>query len=397
MGYTDLWRLVLLTSQAFVHLTHPIEDKGTTEREKYTLPKIPTAATPEASSSGTPSCELDLATQSDPLQIPSALTIPSALPTPPEEPVSQPSKSQKGTSRPVATKKPKKSPAQVSVPGESTSRGMMDISQNTFTPAPIPPAPGNAIDPPPSAGVLGATDADMALVATAFNVHQILSQVAAGLEVPQGPPVITESPDVVEPIGSTVHPSQLSINPSQADTNLSRPPLGSSPVPVEIVSINPTTNDPAPKTQYRVRIPADAVSGVRTPSRRNSIDGAPEVCLDLRENSMIPPSQDFAAALLEVDISKYMGLFADSDNETHVSSSQKSFDGCDSDPLPPLPPRTQLNVDLSVDEEDLPAWMLKKGQWKYVASTPGGPAWENLLKIYMDQERRLEFTDKVSN
>ena len=95
----------------------------------------------------------------------------------------------------------------------------------------------------------------------------------------------------------------------------------------------------------------------------------------------------------EVDLSDYIRLMEESDNETHVSSSQKSVDGCQT-PLPPPPPATSQ---LSVDEGDLPTWMVKKGQWKYIASTAGGPAWEKLLKTYMAQERRLEFTDKASN
>ena len=53
----------------------------------------------------------------------------------------------------------------------------------------------------------------------------------------------------------------------------------------------------------------------------------------------------------------------------------------------------QLNIDMG----DLPTWMVKKGQWMYLASTAGGAAWEALLKVYMSQERRLEFTEMVSN
>ena len=40
--------------------------------------------------------------------------------------------------------------------------------------------------------------------------------------------------------------------------------------------------------------------------------------------------------------------------------------------------------------------MVKKGQWRYVASTVGGTLWEKLLEVYMNQERRLEFTEVVS-
>lgn len=118
---------------------------------------------------------------------------------------------------------------------------------------------------------------------------------------------------------------------------------------------------------------------------------------------------------ITVDLSDYVN--PDSDNESHVSSSEKSVDGCrELTILPPdlqqertiiersgespqqakFAPRRTL-PQLDVDEGDLPTWMVKKDQWKYVASTAGGTAWENLLKIYMDQERRLEFSEGVSN
>ena len=118
---------------------------------------------------------------------------------------------------------------------------------------------------------------------------------------------------------------------------------------------------------------------------------------------------------ITVDLSDYIN--PDSDDESHISSSEKSADGCRE--LIILPPDLQQErtiigrtdesaqqtnfaprrtiPQLDIDEGDLPTWMVKKGQWKYVASTAGGTAWENLLKIYMNQERRLEFVEGVSN
>jgi hypothetical protein len=119
---------------------------------------------------------------------------------------------------------------------------------------------------------------------------------------------------------------------------------------------------------------------------------------------------------LTVDLREYIDLESDSD-ESHVSSSQKTADECRE--LPPSHPNSQQQCtsvgrtkgttsqpefisgrtipQLNVDEGDLPVWMTKKNQWRYVASTAGGTAWENLLKVYMNQERRLEFMEMVSD
>ena len=236
--------------------------------------------------------------------------------------------------------------------------------------------------------MLGATSDDIALLATALSVHQLLSKAA---EVPQVlPAAASESPNVVEPTQP--------LESSRIPTETVAAQLGSDAIQIPPQSTSDTTDltaaDSPPTAQYRTRIPANTVSEVPISSRRGSIDGAPEVAFDLQELSKIPPSQDLMDFdTFEVDLSDYIRLMEESDNETHVSSSQKSVDGCQT-PLPPPPPATSQ---LSVDEGDLPSWMVKKGQWKYIASTAGGPAWEKLLKTYMAQERRLEFTDKASN
>ena len=115
---------------------------------------------------------------------------------------------------------------------------------------------------------------------------------------------------------------------------------------------------------------------------------------------------------LTVDIRDYISIASD-DDESHVSSSQRTADGSQELPRPPPTSqqvqtsveRTAENADhstrtlpqLNIDEDDLPTWMVKKGQWKYLASTAGGAAWQALLEVYISQERRLEFTEIVSN
>jgi len=393
-------------------LTHPFKEQDSAKRAKYILP--PSSKT---SSPGTPS-------QSDP---------------PSGEPVSRPETSQPETSRkerprPVATKKSKKLPSQT-LPEASASQSLTplgppptttqamnttELSQNTPTSTPIPPAPGNAVDPIPSG--VPSTNEDMVLLATALSVHQLLSQAAAGS---QGLVTVSEGPGV-EPIQSTVNPSQLSINSSEVANNPSQPLLGSSQVPAEIVvtrsdpGVTPTppqlasnVTSSAPKVRYRTRAPTTTVSRLPVPLRRNSIDGAPPMDLDLHENAA-EDSADNDASEIVVDLRKYVGMIEDDDNETHVSSSQKSDDECWTleHPQPPPSSRQRSSSSLEeggqpqhpstyaqpvVDNEDLPTWMTKKGQWRYIASTAGGPAWNKLLDVYIQQERRLEFTEMVSH
>jgi hypothetical protein len=235
-------------------------------------------------------------------------------------------------------------------------------------------------------------DNEMALLATAVGVHQLLSQVAATSKITQATPTAaSETPNVVEPVPTAVSPSQLFIDPSA----------------------NATTTDSVPKVQYRVRNPADEVS--RAPSRQGSIDGAPEIGLNIHTNAETrQDAMEIDMPELAVDLRDYIGTIDDA--ESHVSSSQKSTDGCQ-DLLPPPSDSQPLRSDsvgvevtnqlqpatvraypqLDVDEGDLPAWMVDKGRWKYITSIAGGPTWEELLKVYLRQERRLEFSDMVGN
>ena len=289
-------------------------------------------------------------------------------------------------------------PSPTTTPTTAQATNTPNLYQNAPTSTPIPPAPGSTVNPTPS-GVLS-TNEDMILMATALTVHQLLSQAATGS---QGlvPPMTFSGDPGVEPIQPSVNPSQLSINPSEAATNSPQ----SSQVPTEIVTARSgpgvATTPPqlasnitnaASKTQYRTRAPMATVSAVPVPLRRNSIDGAPPMNLDLHDISSPQESANNDAPEIIVDLREYVDAIED-DNETHVSSSQKSDDECWALQHPQPPPSSEQ---LDVDDEDLPTWMTKKGQWNYVASTDGGPSWINLLNVYMRQERRLEFTDMAS-
>ena len=285
-------------------------------------------------------------------------------------------------------------------------------------------------------------DEDMTLLATAVGVHQLLTQVAIIPQVVHDPCMVTPgnlhtvepsqlvmnpSQSIVEPSQSIFGPSQVVPDPSQVIIEPSQIIVGPSQVIVEpsqvIVEpsqphtkvVNSISNSATPKVPYRVRNPVTQPSG--GPSRRGSIDGAPEMIIDVIDNQ-----QETVVDLIDdeeestVDLRDYISMDSE-DDESHISSSQKTADECQ-ELSPPAPNSQQQKTSvggieggtnrsefassrtrpqLDTDEGDLPAWMVKKGQWRYVASTAGGIVWENLLRLYMNQERRLEFTEMVSD
>jgi hypothetical protein len=167
---------------------------------------------------------------------------------------------------------------------------------------------------------------------------------------------------------------------------------------------------PAPRYRVRGRVSA-------APSRQGSIDGAPEIGPDLPATTGASLHQDLVAddtSETIVDLSDFISFSSDADEESHISSSQKTSDGCHDLSPPPSSQRdlstferetdsgrsrsSSVTVEIPhVDPADLPTWMTKHDQWKYVASTRGGPAWERLLEVYMQQERRLEFRGIVGS
>ena len=423
--------------QLCVHLTYPVKDVDSQRRGVFTLQPRPDASSQAeasgASTSGTSTSEMSPSTQSN---------SPQDLPAPATS-------SGKSKSRPRATKKAKSRPVDpLKTFGESTSQppmphsslssgtsttqatGVSEPTQSVSALAAIPPTPCATSNPPPSVDALG-TDKinDMTLFATAVGVHQLLVQAAATSEshdiVEPVPPVANPSQPVINPSQLVVSPSQLFVNPSQVvvepnqsppEAVVAQPGPGVTPIPplpttsaTDVVVANST-----PKVQYRVRSSANTVSGVS--SRRGSIDGVPEMGIYLPTNPEKTSHQDSIEndeSEVVVDLHDYI---SNGELESLVSSSQKTSDEIQ-DLLPPPPPpssqrqqsdfggianqpqstNTRTYPQLNIDKEDLPTWMVKKSQWKYIASTAGGPTWEELLNVYMRQERRLEFADTVSN
>ena len=285
----------------------------------------------------------------------------------------------------------------------------------------LPPA-----GPLPPVDTLSVND-DVALFVTALGVHHLLSQAANTLETPAvvepskftgNQPQLSVSPSqvAVNPYQFTVDesllyttPSQDVVEPSQSIVDslhsVVEPPSQSTPESSQVIpmdtqpdsTMTPTPQEPytedanTSKVSYRARNPANMISEKRP--RRDSIEGAPGMGIGLHVNPEAQDSLNDDEPEVTVDLSDYVNLDGDDDDVTHISSSQKTIDGCQESPLA-TPVHTHLR--LAVDE-DLPAWMTKRGQWKYIVSTAGGPNWENLLKLYIQQERRLEFTDMVGD
>ena len=220
-------------------------------------------------------------------------------------------------------------------------------------------------------------------------------------------------------------PSQPVSEPSYIPAEHSQPASTSSRAPNEDMTVDarpdsiPTSIPPQPpKVPYRVRNSAGVPPGAR--SRKDSIDGAPEAVFGLHAFSgtqdLFNDNEPEAIVDLRefIDVDTFTSLGGDSETETQASSSQSTTDGSiERSILSPSPqprhPTIQKAVDCSEstpthafpemgdDYDDLPSWMVKRGQWNYLVSTAGGPLWEDLLRAYMRQERRLEFTETVSS
>lgn len=176
---------------------------------------------------------------------------------------------------------------------------------------------------------------------------------------------------------------------------------------------NPAVTNPGPTAAYRARHPTATASGVS--SRQNSIDGVPDIAIDLppaprasspRGSTNTSEVADHSEVI--VDLRDYLSMI-DSDEETHVSSSEKTLDGC-RDVVSP-PPSSQwrhqqakrsANQSRSPSispqpEPRLPPWMHEMDKWEYVSSTAGGSVWKELLNVYLLQEERLLWKESVSN
>ena len=239
-------------------------------------------------------------------------------------------------------------------------------------------------------------------------------------DLPATEPANPSALESSQPPTQSQHVNELSYIPAN-----SQPTSVSSLAPTEDMTVDARPNSIAtpippqpPKAPYRVRNPTGVTPGAR--SRQNSIDGAPEAVFNLgafSEEQDLFNNNDLEAIvdLREfIDVDTFTSFDRDGETESRISSPQRTSDGSSElltlSPSPrPRNPIIQTAVDCSQpsparaspdigdDYGDLPSWMIKRGQWNYLVSTAGGPIWEDLLRVYMRQERRLEFTETVCN
>ena len=409
----------------FEYRSHHTKAVDTDRRGLFTLSKTSTVSLQSSRAS---------------LQVPvgvvrSETSVPVVAP-PPQSVISPTTATTSGKTRPVATKKAKSrsvatpDPNPTLPPKESTLSLHVSTSANTSATQPqttsvsgLPDSTSTPVPNPLTPGTACTTNDDVTL----------LSQGETAVQVVQISPILT--PQTLE----NIEPTQLVVTPAQLTANL--PPSVASPLlqnaiessesrvvsvpPPDIATqsdhrITPTSprsaaNAPPvaaakPMTRYRVR------GSVSATSHRDSIDRAQEIALILPVINGAPlheGSVDDDTSETIVDLSDFVSVPSDTDEESHVSSSQKTLDGCHD--LSP-PPSSQRHLSISdgeadsdqsrssspdvetpyVDPADLPSWMTGEDRWKFLTSTRGGPAWERLLEVYIQQERRLEFREMVS-
>ena len=182
-------------------------------------------------------------------------------------------------------------------------------------------------------------------------------------------------------------------------------------------------------SRYRSRSKA----GRGTQSRRNSIEGAPDITLSLcgsEYRPTAPPSQhDPLVTFAENDTSAIPDASPDG---LIVSSSQQSLDESQTIPVggeastPSTPSADELVVSsqhqyleelptllttsgtaattsnpffyaprviptYNINRSDFPSWLLERGRLDHVLSVEAGAIWEKLIVTWLRQERRLEF------
>ena len=235
------------------------------------------------------------------------------------------------------------------------------------------------------------------------------------------------NPSVLKLSRPAPSPSQLASEPSYVSAEHSQPALASSHAPDEDMTVGARPDSiaapippqpPARVPSYRVRNSVGVPPGAR--SRKDSINGAPEAVFSLDAFSETRDLFDDNGPEVIVDLGEFINvdtftsLDDDGETDTDVSSSQRTTDWSSGpSTLSPSPQPQHSTIQKVVDcsqpaptsvfhelgdhYDDLPSWMVKCGQWNYLVSTAGGQLWEDLLRAYMRQERRLEFTETVCN
>ena len=147
---------------------------------------------------------------------------------------------------------------------------------------------------------------------------------------------------------------------------------------------------------------ARAATNTSTRSRRDSIEGAPDIILTLggagyeiaTPQSQREPPVTFA----ENNVDTPIDAPSPSPDELMIPSSQRTIEECLTIPtegqanvLNPFHYAPRIVPDYSIERSDFPSWLLERGRLDYVLSVEAGDVWEKLITTWLRQERRLGF------
>lgn len=175
----------------------------------------------------------------------------------------------------------------------------------------------------------------------------------------------------------------------------------------------------ASENGYKLPCQTSAAATIR--SRRNSIEGAPDITLTLSGSgyefvtlstqptpSLTPPPsthpytvpasqgslEDFPTIPIEIE-TDFSGVPPMDELVGHPS--QRSHEEPSSTPASDcfhFAPR--IIPDYSIDRSDLPSWFSERERLDYVLSVEAGDVWEKLITAWLRQERRLGFGTQVN-
>ena len=220
------------------------------------------------------------------------------------------------------------------------------------------------------------------------NPHQVVAS-----------PVVTASPLVPQEPASqcqiTVPPSQVIPSPRATVAHHSPDLAGS-----VSGSFGPTVT-----TTSGYKPQAGTTTSIR--SRRDSIDGAPDIILSLGASGYelaAPSSQLESGNNLDTPAT----ITPSSPDEPVIPSSQRSLEEFLTIPMenqastPEVSKTTtaasnhffyapRVVPDYNIDRSDLPSWLLERERLDYILSVEAGELWEKLIATWLRQERRLGF------
>ena len=264
--------------------------------------------------------------------------------------------------------------------------------------------------------------------------HQVpISLMTPGVVHPDYPPLVLNPPQSIIPQHAARPPVR------ELPVSSERPPVARVAKAIDLVlpsGGNPETINVV-KSTWRARDQTGSTHA--TQSRRNSIEGAPEVILTLigsgyerpqpsappsstspLDGFIVPSSQQSLEEVLSIPTSPSISpsnqsivaspqqSLEDSMIHTETNTSapdtllvreiaeappQQSLDGAITLPKQPydFPFAPRIIPNYGIDKSDLPSWLLERGRLDSVLYVEAGGMWEKLITTWLQQERRLGF------